>query len=485
VCWPRRHGKTVLVALIVVWKFLTRRTQMIAILANSATQSVDTGFKLAATILRQTPYTATLIQNETIKILGDSIHYDGAGNIIQGYPANPAALFGKKISVAQVTELHAARSQAVFDAVSSATIDTDDAMVLVDSTVGPRSSPLYGLYQLFQKKADEALYFSFISYKNLAEALEKSPHWINRKGLKSQAAKMLPLDFAQQHLNLWGSASNSLFPKQIIDSCKDRYPQDIPAIVGNAAYVVGAGLDRAYGFSLHGDATIATAVLKTIKDEDEHYFVLASDKIKFSSASGIRKKFTKYHADWNLKRVSIEAYNAQDVASWCAEQDFEHEIVHATAERQANAFTALYNAAAEGRLHIRPDMKLLLSEMGDFEYRMEVGQAGQSLPKFEHAKGSHDDTIYSLAWAIYALRNEEINPYEVDGIYCNAQHHVARLCVLNGGEHVPLCADQCRSFSAINRMYQEFANNDKTNDMGLQFFVKNKIENIGPHVTTR
>src|SRR5687768_2146308 len=56
-CWPRRHGKTVVVALIIVWRFLTRQTQDMAIVANSERQTVDTAFRLVRTILEQTPYT--------------------------------------------------------------------------------------------------------------------------------------------------------------------------------------------------------------------------------------------------------------------------------------------------------------------------------------------------------------------------------------------------------------------------------------------
>src|SRR5688500_2822026 len=56
-CWPRRHGKTVAAALIDVWRFLSRQTEVIAIVANSERQTVDTAFRLFKGILQQTPYT--------------------------------------------------------------------------------------------------------------------------------------------------------------------------------------------------------------------------------------------------------------------------------------------------------------------------------------------------------------------------------------------------------------------------------------------
>lgn len=62
-CWPRRHGKTVVSALVIIWRFLTRQNQAIAIIANSATQTTDTAFRLVKTILEGTPYTRALIDN--------------------------------------------------------------------------------------------------------------------------------------------------------------------------------------------------------------------------------------------------------------------------------------------------------------------------------------------------------------------------------------------------------------------------------------
>ena len=140
-CWPRRHGKTLAAALIVCWRFMSRRTQNVAMVANSERQSVDVAFKLVRDILRETPYAAAMVKADKITIAADKIEYPALGNVIQGFPSNPAALFGKKLSIAQVSELHAATSDAAYQALASATIDTDDGLVLVDSTVGSRSSP--------------------------------------------------------------------------------------------------------------------------------------------------------------------------------------------------------------------------------------------------------------------------------------------------------------------------------------------------------
>lgn len=485
-CWPRRHGKTVVSALVIVWRFMTRKTQTIAIVANSEKQSVDTAFKIVKTIIEQTPYTRKMIESGAIKVGADTITYTAAGNTIQGFASNPAALYGKKLSVAQVSELHAAKSDAVYQVLASSTIDTDDGLVLVDSTAGPRNSPLFALNQLAESGADTSLFFSYIAYRDLEDAVTNGPAWIKPERLRSRAAQMLPAEFSQQHLNQWTAGTNALFPAEMIERCREAFPLDVKALADGAAFAVGGGLDRAYGFSLHGDATVTSCVLKVLRGEEEHFFVLASESISFSSAGGIKRAFTRYQKDFGMKRAAIESYNSQDIAAWCGEQPFEHEVIHATPERQANAFTVLYNAASEGRLHIHSSFAKLFKEMETFEYRLEAtGTSKGTLPRFEASKGNHDDHVYSLAWAIYSLRDFELNPYEVNGIHCQTNGPVVHLCILNGGKIVPPCAESCRSMQNVATLYSKYLDRAGIAPMKIEDFFDAKVRNIGSHTVGR
>lgn len=486
-CWPRRHGKTLATALIIAWRFLTRPGQAIAIVANSERQSVDTAFKTVASILEKTPYSRTLIEAGAIKIGADSIDYAGLGSTIQGYPSNPSSLYGKKLSVAQVSELHAAKTDAVFQVLASSVIDTADGIVLVDSTVGPRSSPLHTLFRLAEKKQDPTLFFSYLSYRDIEDAIARGPKWIAPERLRSRAAQMLPAEFAAQHLNLWGAASNSLFPENLIASVVKSYPRNPRELAGSSAFVVGGGLDRAYSFSLHGDATVTTAILKMVPpgEDESHYYVLSSDGVPFSTEGGIKRNLTRYRQEYGMRRVAIEIVNATDIAAWSGEQDWSTETVHPTPDRQAAAFTALHQAAREERLHIHPDFRKLIGELRTFEYRLESSN-GKTTPKFGAAgKKDHDDFVYSLAWAIYSLRDDELSPYVLDGIECNSVGPVVPLCVLNGGDHVPGCADACRSMTKLRQFYSEYLNKAQINPLGLVQFHRFKIKNVGAHVVRR
>ena len=484
-CWPRRHGKTLTSAALIVWRFLTRPTQTIAVVANSEKQSVDTLFKTIKTMVEQTAHTAALVKSGAITVGVDKIEYPSMGSTITGYAASSAALYGKKLSVAAVSELHAARDDSVFQTLASSTIDTADGWTLVDSTVGSQSSPLYALAQVAERGEDPTLFYSHISYRDLEDACANAPKWIKPERLRSRAAQMLPAEFSQQHLNLWGSASNLLFPETVIDLCRDRYALDAKAVCEGRAHAVGGGLDRAYGFSLHGDATVTTAVLKVLNGEDEHFYVLASDAVAFSSAAGIKKNLTRYHREFGMARAALESFNAQDIGAWAAEQPFDHEIISATSERQAASFTFLYNAASEGRLHIHHSFEKLLGEMKTFEYELTSQGAKGTVPRFGHAKGCHDDHLYSLAWAVYALRECELNPYEIRGIHCHAVGPAPSMCVLNGGELVPMCAAECRSMLTAQRLYEQYQGKAGCALMAFPDFFAAKVTNTGTKVMRR
>lgn len=486
-CWPRRHGKTVVSALLIVWRFMTRPTQTIAIVANSATQTIDTAFRLVRTILTHTPMMKELVDAGHVVIQSDTIRYDALGSSIQGFASSAASLYGKKLSVAQVSEYHAARNDEIYQTLASSTIDTADGLVLLDSTVGARTSPLYGLYNLAQNGGDESLYYSHIHYADLDDAIRRGPPWISERKLRSRAAQMLPAEFAAMHLNQWGSSSNRLFTDETIAACRKTYPLDVEALADGRAYVVGGGLDRALIFSKHGDATVAAAVMKVVSDnsDEPEFYVLACDKLTFSTEAAVKRKFTAFAREFGMKHAAFERYEAQDLALWSQGQGIETELIHATPKQQGVVFTALATAAQEGRLHVAPKFEALLGEMVTFEYALAASGHDGTTVRFEHAKGAHDDHIYALAWAIYSLREEELNPYQMSGIHCHASGSIARACILNDGSVIPNCSDECRSFCNVKQLYERYKTKSGAATMEIDDFFRYRVTNVGSHTVSR
>lgn len=491
-CFPRRHGKTLLSALIIVWRFLTRPSENIAVVANSEKQVVDTAFRTIREAFEQTPALKKLVDAGTISILQDRIELPSAGSVIQAFSSNPAALWGKKLTCAQISELHAAaRGDEVFGALAGSLLDSAGSLLLIDSTVGPKSSKLFDLYQAATRAndPDHSIAFSHIEYADIADACAKAPAWLSAAKLQSLSRQMLPHEFALYHLNRWQDAASTLFPKSILDPCIHEYPLDLAALANGAGHVVGCGLDRAFGGSKHGDRTVTACVAKVVVDDDEHLFVLDAEAVLLSRLSSIKSRFVRYHNDFDMSRATLESYGSQDVADWSATQPFAAgvEVVHPSRRSKYAAFMALYQAAAEQRLHIHPKFKPLIEELAVFEV-ISDGKATDgetAVPKFTHPRGAHDDYVHALAWSSHSLRTITLNPYEIEGIHCNGRGADVEMCALNGGAHVPLCGESCRSMKQAHRLFGAYRARKPLTPVGFEAFIANKLKNLGTHTVPR
>ena len=492
-CWPRRHGKTATSIMVILWRFLTRRTENIAIVANSERQVVDTAFRMLRDAFEHTPFLKRLVDGGSIEIGADAIRFPATTSVIQAFSANPSALWGKKLTCAQISELHAAKSDDVLTALTGSLIDSAGSMLLIDSTVGPLSSPLFGLYQAHESGEDPSLFFSHVHYADLEDACANGPPWIDPARLHAASRRMLPRTFGTYHLNRWQDGASLLLEAATLAACTSQTylhgSPDPKALAGGASFIVSGGLDRAYGGSRHGDATVTTCVVKTVLDDEEHYFVLDSEVILFSRLGGIKSKLRGYHRDFGMSRLGVETYNAQDVFDWAQGEAFGDgtELIAPSRKTQNYAFQALHVIAAEGRLHIDPKFTRLISELKTFEVTDDgrEGVGNEALPKFGHGKGCHDDAVYSLAWAIHALRDVTLNPYELKGVRCTDTGPARHMCALNGGGAVPLCASSCRSMRRAFDLFDQYAARSPSNSLPFPAFAKEKLKNVGSHTIAR
>lgn len=267
------------------------------------------------------------------------------------------------------------------------------------------------------------------------------------------------------------------------------YLSDPKALAGGASYVVSGGLDRALGGSKHGDATVTTCVMKTVIDDEEHLYVLDSEAVLFSRLGGIKNNLRRYHREYGMTRCGLETYGAQDVYDWAASEPFADgtELVTPSRKAQYQAFTALASAASEGRLHVDPRFTRLIEELKTFEITDDGKETvgNEALPKFGHARGRHDDAVYSLAWAIHAFRDITLNPYELNGVRCTDTGPSRRLCALNGGTVVPMCGSTCRSMRKAYDLFDQYAARTASNTLPFPAFVSEKLKNIGSHTVAR
>lgn len=370
-------------------------------------------------------------------------------------------------------------------------MDTADSLLLIDSTVGPKSTKLFDLYQAATRTDDRdtSIAFSHIEYADVDDACRKAPAWLSPTKLRSLSRQMLPHEFALYHLNRWQDAASTLFPADMLAACIHDYPLVRSDLTNGSAYVTGAGLDRAFGGSKHGDRTVTACVAKIVLDEDEHIFVLDADAVFLGRLSGLKSRFAEYHREHRITRATLESYGSQDVADWSATQPFASgvEVVHPSRRSKYAAFMSLYQAAAEQRLHIHPKFKALIDELSVFEViadgKATDGEA--AVPKFTHPRGAHDDYVHALAWAVYSLRTVTLNPYEIEGISCHGRGADVEMCALNGGAHLPFCGQSCRSMREASRLHAAYLDRKPLQPIGLEAFIANKLRNVGAHTLPR
>ena len=478
--YPRRHSKTTICALLVLWRFCTRTGENIVCLANSSKQSASISFGLVRKIVLNTPFLRDFIGRENI--YSEKLVLEVFNNLMISVPFSESSLYGQKISCGWVSEIHAAHSDDPMQVLASSLGDTLDSWLIVDSTVDAIGGALHKLQTLSETGEDETIFLAMVQYENLQDALDKSPHWIRKDWLKSRHKQLLPATFSTQHLNQRSESDSSLFAGADIEACKERLPlpftiQDLKHYACGRSFACGGGLDRAYAFSLHGDNTIWTSVAKIATEGGEsEYLVLNQESIFGSLASGIKKSIVKDNRDFRLNNVCIESYNSQDIAVWAIEQAIPCETIHATTTAQQPAFLELHRIVKEGRLKFSDKLEGLASEMSTFLYELVKGSPRFGSDKFR------DDRVYSLAWAVHSLRQKELATYELKSILCNSSSSHANLCFLRGGDAILFCSETCPTYAQTLGMFNQYKNSKIESELTLPSFFQRLVKVNGVRI---
>ncbi len=472
---PRRHSKTVKMALLVLWRFSLFQTQNVIVMANSTQQVRGVAYKLLKTIILNTPFLRKQIGVDNV--LDTEIRYPPLQSTITPVSTSIGSLYGQKISVAWTTELHSSPSPESYQVLASSIGDTENSWLLLDSTVDPPGGPLHQLEQA--SKDDPSVYIYKIEYKNLAEALEKSPHWISRRWLKSREKQLLPATFASQHLNKRSEASNRLFDSKNLKACKSTYPikpslDQLQDMLSGRKYVCGSALDRAYAFSKHGDKSVWITVAKSSDDAGQAvYHVLNIKKWDVGLSKSIKRKIIEDHALYDLHNVCFEMYNSQDLHTWAVEEGISAETIQANNTQQESAFQDLAMLVSEGRIHFPADKETdnLIKQMSPFAY--EITKSGRATFGTRKKK---DDYVYALAWAVYSLRKSETVIYELGDIVCNSKSPHARLCLLRNGNMILNCSNSCAAYKQVQAMYNQYRKANPESELTIQDFFSRLVK---------
>ena len=474
---PRRHSKTVKMGLLVLWRFSLFPAQSIAVMANSSVQAQGVSYKLLKQIILNTKFLREQIGTGNVQ--GQKIIYPDLQSEILPVSTSISTLYGKKLSVAWVTEIHSCPDPEAPQVLASSIGDTRNSWFLIDSTVDAVDGPLHNLEKI--KNDDETIYYHKVEYRNLAEALEKSPPWISRKWLKSRQKQLLPATFASQHLNKRGQSTNALFDAKDLKAAMADYKNPISLnefekIADGRKYVIGAALDRAFALSKNADKTVwaVVAKLQDNVESDPVYYVLNAKSIFGSLGSSIKKQITKDYEEYSPVNTAFETYNSQDLYFWAVEMGYPCELLNPTPPVQMNGFLDLSNIISENRLHFPKSLIELYKEMEFFEYRQ--NKSGYFSFGSRQRK---DDFVYSLCWAIYSLRKQELNAFELDSITCVSKSKHATYCYLRNGDLILSCSGHCQAHLQVKQMFEKFKARNVETDLTLPQFYKRRVKLTG------
>lgn len=477
---PKRHGKSVLMAMIVLYNFFVAMPgSNIKVVANSLSQTKRVGFNILKYVIHQTPFLYKQIGDENLQ--GEVIYYKQMDAKIEVVTSAEKAMHGEQVSCAWLSELHTASNLDAYLTLSASMGDTANAMLLADTNQAHDGSPVH----LVEKMAQDnpSMFFYSFEYSSLEDAIERQPAWLGEKWLRSQYTKCReePGRFERLHLNKRTASSNRLFSSQNIRAAGQDYPNNLPLdkfkeMIADRKFAIGVGLDRAKSGSLHGDKTILTITARTTDaDGEPAYYVLSQEEIKFSLGKTIKKKVIEASEKYGIDKIILEDFDVQDLYQFFVERGFDCDALYPGTKQQVPAFFGLARLFEEGRIFYPRELKLLPKELNNFVF--EYTDKGN--PTFGSGRKKKDDAVYSLAWSIYALKNQETTVYQLNDIVCTSKSRHARHCYLRNGDMILRCADQCYAHKQVQSMYNSYMRTNVDSELSIQQFFKRLVKVSG------
>lgn len=480
---PRRHGKSLLFCLLLLWLTTSRANHITQLLGSIASHCLRTMYRPCINIIKHTPALRKLIPDDCI--LSAEIHFKPLNSSIQMIEGSTlAGAFGSRVSCLYVGDLHSHPDLAAFNALQASTLDSASAVIWVCSNVDYTSGPVHGLQR--ESESDPGMYCDHIHYRDLKEYRAKAPLWLDRERAKRLKRTSLPADWKRDILGQRSSVIQGLFSPETIKKVRGKYRApvvDIKALIGDRAYRVAGALDRSKSLltAAHKDNTVWTTVCKTINEHNEYeIFVLNQRSFTLNLASSIKETILRDHERYGLSNICFENYETSDLYQWALVNKLQAELVSPTDSAQNISFPELGRLAREGRLHAPANLAGLYKELKTFTYEYAKSRSGNKyIFGSQDKKKWKDDRIYSLNWAVYALRKAQLSMYVIKTITCHNRTPKHRHCFIIGGDLEMYCSEQCPAYQEISEMWKQYRQLVPEDELTLQQFYKAKVKRIG------
>lgn len=480
--WPRRHGKSTAMALIVLWLLTTRDNWTCQLWGNTESHSRRVQLQTLKKIISATKKLRTLIPDKDVG--RSEIHCKKRGSVIQGMTSNSMAVaFGDRLDCIWVSDFHACPDLEPINAVQAALLDSDNTLMLIDSNVDSFDGHCHALQK--ESESDPAIYCHHLWYLDAEHYYDKAPAWIDRGKARRLEKTLLEAAFKRDILGQRSDAKNALFTSAEIEGCKQPYKipvDDVQSIVQGRKYVIGGGLDRARGVLGLQDSTVWTVVMKVAspKHGDPEFYVLNQKTIVPNTSANVKKIILNDHHKYGLSNVCLESYETLDLVPWLNKQNINCESATASSSLQNATFPELARIVTEGRLSFPKDLKKMPDEMATFTYAAMANgnyKFGHASPKY------HDDSVYSLNWAIHSLRAEVLNVYVLGNVRCTHKRKTRQHCYILGGSLEMNCSFQCMAHRQIEDMWHSYREQMLDDDIEITNFFKQYVRHEGALIT--
>ena len=475
---PRRHGKSTVFALIVLWFFTSRKNFTVQLLGSTEDHCRRVQFNTLKKIINNTDKLKRLIPESNQ--YSYTIVFPVLGNQIQYSASNTASAFGDKINLLWISDFHSFEDLGPFNALQAALLDSDDSFCFIDSNVDETGGHVHTLQN--EAEADDTMFVNYTCYRHIEHYCKAAPEWIDRKKARRLEKTTLPVDFSRDILGKRTDAKNALFSADLIQNAKSRYRSpvnDIESLVQGRAYKIGGGLDRAKSLIAmgRGDYTVWTVVAKVANPNGEpEYYILNQHRFKVNAASNIKAVILEDHKRYKIDNMIMENYETADLHAWAIKEGIPCELISAHDNMQNASFPEMFRTFREGRFHFPESLTDFESELSTFSYT----RRKNGLYAFGHSNEKfHDDTVYSTNWAIFSLRKEVLSLYELDSVVCVNKSKNRSACLLMGGNLELLCKDRCQAYHELKEMYQQFKNFQMDSDLSMPDFFSGYVKVSG------
>lgn len=225
-CWMRGEGKSLLVCLILIWRFLCWPRLQIMLGANSKEQTKFVHYDIIRDIVRNSPKLKKIVGAKNIQ--EKEIRLTNSKGEVTSLIRSISTASGivSNISNYSFSEIFDMKNPKFFTQLDGSIRNIPNAFGLIDSTVSDRSHILFQQYEGWKEGELPQVFFSHRQSREARQEDYWNPH-MTQIQLDGYKRKFLQEDFERYFKNSWDSGSVKPFTREILDeteiiSCEEK-----------------------------------------------------------------------------------------------------------------------------------------------------------------------------------------------------------------------------------------------------------------------